>query len=65
MKKLIWTALVATATAASAAVAARLLDRGWRQLFKEPPPEMPGWARFLVGKPLRKQIHHRVPHAHM
>lgn len=63
MKKLIWTALVATVTAASAALAARLLDKGWRRLLKEAPPEMPGWARFLVGKPLRKQVQNRVPHA--
>jgi hypothetical protein len=65
VKRLIWTVLVAAVTTATAGLAARLLDRAWRRLIKEPPPEMPSWARLLVGKPLRKQIQQRVPHARL
>jgi hypothetical protein len=58
MKKLIWTALATAVTAASAALAVRVLDRLWRRLAHEPPPQMPGWARFFVGKPLKSTIEH-------
>jgi len=60
MRKLLWTALVATASAACAAAAVRVLDWAYRRIAKKPPPEMPGWARFLIGNPLKKQIARRV-----
>jgi len=56
MRKLLWTALVAAGTAACAAAAVRALDWAWRKVMKEPPPEMPAWARFFVGKPLKKIV---------
>ncbi len=60
MKKLVWTALVASISAACAGAAVRAHDWAWRRVLKEEPPEIPGWARFFVGKPLRKQIGRRV-----
>ena len=54
MKKLIWTALASALTAAAAALALRALDRVWRHVMKEPPPEAPAWSRLLVGLPLKK-----------
>ena len=60
MKKLVWTALVTAASAMTAALVARVLDRAWRRIVKEAPPEMPRWARMLVGKPLKGQIERRV-----
>jgi hypothetical protein len=60
MRKLLWTALVATASAACAAGAVRLLDWAYRRIAKQPPPEMPGWARFLIGNPLKNGIARRV-----
>jgi hypothetical protein len=54
MRKLLWTALVAAGSTACAAAAVRALDWAWRKVAKEPPPDMPAWARFLVGKPLKK-----------
>ena len=60
MKKLLWTALVALGSAAAAAATTRLLDRLWRRVAKEPPPEMPGWARLLIGKPLRSRVQDRI-----
>jgi hypothetical protein len=53
MRKLLWTALVAASSAACAAAAVRALDWAWRKVAKEPPPEMPAWATFLVGNHLR------------
>lgn len=59
MKKLIWTALAVLTSAASAALMVRLVDVAWRRLVKEPPPEMPRWAR-LVLSPIKKQVQHRI-----
>ncbi|HEY3358290.1 MAG TPA: hypothetical protein VGQ83_33890 [Polyangia bacterium] len=53
MKKVLWTGLVTALTAASAAVALVAARRLWVALAKEPPPEIPGWARLFVGKPLK------------
>jgi len=60
MRKLVWTALVSAVSAAAAALAVRALDRVWRQVTSESPPEPPKWARFLVGNPLRRQVASRV-----
>jgi hypothetical protein len=60
MRKLLWTALVATVSAACASAAVRALEWAWRRATKRPPPDIPGWAHFLVGKPLRKQIAIRI-----
>jgi len=60
MKRLVWTALLTAASAFGAAAAARLMDRLWRSVAHEPPPERPGWARWLLGKPLHGQITRRV-----
>ncbi len=60
MKKLLWTVLVAAVSAACAGAAVRALEWAWRRVTKRPPPEMPSWARFLIGKPLRKQIAGRI-----
>lgn len=60
MKRLAWTALVTAVSALAAAAAARFLDRLWRGVAREPPPEMPRWARWLVGSPLHGQITRRV-----
>ena len=54
MKKLIWTALASALSAAAAALALRALDRVWRRVTREDPPEMPAWSRLLVGMPLKK-----------
>jgi hypothetical protein len=60
MKRLLWTVLVSAVTAATAALAARLLERAWRRIVHEPPPEMPAWAHFFVGKPLKSRIELRT-----
>lgn len=60
MKTLLWTALVATISAACAGAAVRALEWAWRRASGEDPPEIPGWARFFVGKPLRTQIGRRI-----
>ena len=59
MKKLIWTALAALTSAASAALAVYLVDLAWRRLVGEPPPEMPRWARLLMS-PVKQQVQHSV-----
>jgi len=56
----LWTALAAIASAAAAAAATKLVDTLWRRLAKEPPPEMPGWARALIGRPLRRGLQGRL-----
>jgi hypothetical protein len=50
MKKLAWTALVTAVSTAAAYGAVRALELMWRRVTKEPPPPMPWWARFVVGK---------------
>lgn len=60
MKKLIWTVLAAAVSSISAAYALRALDRMWRRTTGETPPEMPTWARFLVARPLKRQVTERV-----
>ena len=60
MKKLLWTALVATVSAACASAAVRALEWAWRRVAKQAPPPIPAWAHFFVGKPLRKQIAGRI-----
>jgi hypothetical protein len=60
MKKLMWTALVTLASAASAALTARAVDRLWRKAMKEPPPPIPWWARWAVGKPVKAQVDQRL-----
>jgi hypothetical protein len=60
VKKLLWTALVATISTACAAAAVRALDWAWRRTTKRPPPSVPSWARFLIGNPLTKQIARRI-----
>jgi hypothetical protein len=52
MKKLLWTALIASTSAAAAALTGRLVRYAWTRIAGEPPPEPPVWARWLVGKPL-------------
>ena len=54
MKKLIWTALASALSAAAAALTLRALDRVWRRVTKEQPPDSPAWHRLLVGLPLKK-----------
>jgi hypothetical protein len=54
MKKLVWTALVATTSAAAAAIAVRGLRLAWTKIVKEPPPAQSWWARKLVGGPLNR-----------
>jgi hypothetical protein len=56
MRKALWTALVTALTAASAALAVRLASRLWEAVAKEPPPEVPAWARWLVAKPLHRGV---------
>jgi hypothetical protein len=60
MRKLVWTVLVATVSAACASAAVRALEWAWRRATKRPPPDIPTWAHFLVGKPLRRQIATRI-----
>lgn len=60
MKKLLWTGLAAVVSAVSAAAAMRVLDAVWRRVAKEAPPEMPGWAKLLVGRPLKGQVQGRI-----
>lgn len=60
MKRFIWTVLATAVSAMSAAYAMRALDRLWRAVTSEPPPDMPRWARFLVARPLKHQVKERV-----
>ena len=52
--------LAAVTSAAGAALAVRLMDLAWRKATHEPPPEVPKWARMLVGRPVQKQVVHRL-----
>jgi hypothetical protein len=54
MKRLIWTALASLLSAGAAALAIRLLDRVWRRVTDEEPPDTQAWGRLLVGLPLKK-----------
>jgi hypothetical protein len=56
MKKVIWTALAAIASAAAASAALRVLDYALRRFTHEQPPEQPKWARWFVGGPLKKGV---------
>lgn len=60
MKRLAWTALLTAASALAAAATARPMDRLWRSVTHEAPPDRPAWARWLLGKPLHGQITRRV-----
>jgi hypothetical protein len=55
-KKIAWTALMAIVSTAAAGLGARLAARMWTKFAHEPPPPMPKWSRFLIGKPLRKVV---------
>lgn len=61
MKKILWTALVAGTATLGAALAARAVDRLWRRITHEPPPEVPKWAHFLVGMPVQKGVNRQMP----
>jgi hypothetical protein len=56
-KKIIWTALAAAASALAASLALRVVERIWRGLLHESPPEAPKWSRLLLAGPLRSMIH--------
>jgi hypothetical protein len=56
MKKLVWTVLVTTASAAAAALAIRGLRSVWLRIMHEDPPNPPWWARKLVGGPLGRSV---------
>jgi len=60
MKKLVWTLLVAVVTTGAAASALRLLNLLWRKALNEDPPERPGWASWIVGKPVHAGIKQAV-----
>jgi hypothetical protein len=55
-KKILWTALITLATAASAALAARLTSSIWTRMTGELPPAAPGWAKLLLGLPVKKVV---------
>ena len=55
-KKIAWTAIMAIVTTAAASLGARLAARLWTNFAHEPPPPLPKWSRFLVGKPLRRAV---------
>jgi hypothetical protein len=56
MKKLLWTSLLMVSSAAAATITGRAMTRLWRIVTDEQPPEMPWWAKWLVGKPLRAGV---------
>lgn len=56
MKRLLWTTLVTLASAVAAGAASRLADRLWRWITRTPPPDVPGWARFLVAGRLHRRV---------
>ncbi len=60
IKKVIWTALVTAASAGSSMLAVRGVHFLWRALAKESPPEVPRWARILVGGPVRSTLFGRL-----
>lgn len=60
MKRFIWTVLATAVSSMGAAYALRALDRMWCAVTSEPPPAMPAWARFLVARPLKRQVEQRV-----
>ena len=60
MKRLIWTVLATVVSGASAAYSLRLLDRLWCAVTHEPPPGPHRWTRWLVARPLERQVKHRV-----
>jgi hypothetical protein len=49
MKKLLWTALVLSASAAATTLTMRALRKAWLHIADEPPPEMPFWAGLISG----------------
>ena len=49
MKKVVWTLLATTASAAATALTVRGLSFLWKKIVKEPPPMPPLWAKVLVG----------------
>jgi hypothetical protein len=60
MKKMVWTILVTGGSALGAALTARALERLWRRITSEEPPESPRWARLLVGWPIKKTVRRTV-----
>jgi hypothetical protein len=38
----------------------KLANRLWRATAKGEPPPVPGWAKWIVGKPLKKGVKTRV-----
>lgn len=56
MKKVLWAVLVTGTSALAATLAARGIDKAWRAIAKEPPPDMPWWARWLVAKPVQMRL---------
>jgi len=49
MKKLLWSVLVLSASAAATTLTMRALRKVWVHVADEPPPEMPFWAGLLSG----------------
>lgn len=60
VKQVLWTVLLAGMSAAAAGAAYRLAAQVWKGVTKEPPPERPGWANFLLGKRVKKATLHRM-----
>jgi hypothetical protein len=61
MKNVLWSALAAIVSVASARLALRALGYAWERVAHEPPPAPPRWARWFVGAPLSKGIAKAVP----
>ena len=60
VRKIVWTGLVTVLSAVSAALAVRAAERLWWACKHQPPPEIPTWAKLLLGKPLKKGVEARV-----
>jgi hypothetical protein len=59
-KKVVWTGLVALASALSAALAVRALDAVWRRVTHEAPPGMPRWTRLVLANPVKRRVTRRI-----
>ena len=60
MRNVVWTALVGAATALSSSLAVRVVDRVWRRVAHEAPPEAPKWARLMIAWPIGRAVTHTV-----
>ena len=59
LQKFLWTLALGVVSTVAAALAARLLDRGYRRVTHHDPPEVPKWARMIVGpatKPIARAV---------